>query len=182
MSRKTTRSFASFLRAYGNDSPEHGFTLAEQLQPVVVVDDASALSKPPPCPEVLTRFYLAALAANYSIGTINAGPAGLRILTLRCVVTGGRVCMRNDGDQIATNRLAVLPPVGTTSTAVMSSALYTGNNTASPEVAGQEFVQFLALDEVHDLVVPANHSLILFGFAVNQVLSFWVHYREGLDG
>jgi hypothetical protein len=181
MSRKTTRSFAGFLRAYGNDTPEHGFTLAEQLQPVVVVDDASALSKPPPCPEVLTRLYLAALAANYSIAAINAGSAGLRILALNCAVAG-RICMRNDGDQIATNRLAVLPPVGTTSTAVMSSAIYTGNNTASPAVAGQEFLQFAAGDEVHDLVVPANHSLILHGIAVQQILSFRVHYREGLDG
>ena len=181
MSRKTTRSYAGFLRAYGNDFPQLGFTLGEQLQPVVIVDDQSSISRPPPSPEVLTRLYRAALAGSFSLCVLTAGAGGARVLRLSQETTGGRVVLRNDSDGINANRVAVLPPVGIDSTAVMTSSLTYGTNTVSPLQAGREFIQLTANELVDDLVVPPSHSLILYGLAANTLSSWWIHYREGVD-
>jgi len=181
MTRKISRSFASFLRAYGNDHPESGLVMGETLQPVVVVDDTTGLARKHSGTTVVSRLYRAALAGSFSIAAVHAGQAGLTVLKLEASANG-RITVRNDGDQIAANRAAIDPPVGApaATTAQMQSMIYTGTAVPDPN-GGTEYFQMQTGEELGDLWIPPNHALILYGFAVNQVVSFFVHYREARD-
>ena len=182
MAKRITRSFASFLRGWGNEQPDRGFTLGEQIQPVAVVADDSELMRRVDQPTFATRMNsLAAGAGRWSICALNASSYGFHIIKLH-MGGNGRMSMVNTGDAITANRAAVVPPVQNR-IRPLRTTLFTGDAGAEPIPAGSEFCLLATSDEITDFWVPPNHQLLVYGTAANQSVQVgWVVVREPADG
>lgn len=180
MARKTTRSYFSFLRGFGNDTPERGFTLAEQLQAVTIHSDQRHLQAPIPSPEWATRFLdVLAGAGRWSIGSITP-PYGAVVLYLKAN-TNVRLGMRNDGDTITAGATAVVPPYSNNQLYPYASALRVGDGAAEPIITAGGVMQLTADDVIGDLWIPPGFSFLMYGTAANTTITATVHVRESVE-
>jgi len=182
MARKTTRSFAGVLRAWGSDHPERGFTLAEQVQPVAVVShDADAVMRTP-SPTIFTRFYRAALAGSYSLGAYTAPPGGALVIEAEIGAAGTRMYLYDDGTDGILANAAAIDPVGNFRTRwPFRGRLRHGTSNVDPN-PGTEIITFAQNDILRDIYLPGGCAIAFSGAAANTIVTVgWFHVREGVD-
>ena len=182
MPRKITRSFASFLRAWGNDSPDRGFLFGELAQPVVKVADESHAFARMMTPIIQTRLYLAAAGAGvWSIAGYTA-PAGGALIKLAEAGGNTRWGLWDDGgDGITTPGAAVDPPGNFRTRMPFAGRLRYGTAAADPN-PGTEQVLITTGELIQDLYLPPGCAIGFWGAAANQICTIArIHIVEGVD-
>jgi hypothetical protein len=184
MARKTTRSYASFLRAYGNDRPDLGFDLGELVQPVVVIDDTSRIARRLTAPVIIARLVEASAGAGiWSMGSYLAGPYGATVLHIHWDAAG-RMYFFDDGTDGITTVTAVQDPAcNLRNVAPILGRLREGTHNADPNPA-TDLLTFAAGDEINvPIPLPAGCAISFSGSAANQQCSIGrLVIVEGTDG
>ncbi len=181
MSRKITRSFASFLRAWGNDHPDRGFAFGELVQPVITVADESHAAERMMQPIIYTRLQLGAAGAGiYSLAGYTA-PGGGALLQLAEMGNNTRLGIWDDGTDGITTPGAAVDPSGNFRTRMpFAGRLRYGTAAADPN-PGTETIMLTTGELIENLYLPSGCAIAFWGSAANQIVSLArIHIVEGV--
>jgi hypothetical protein len=165
----------------GNNTKVGSLDLADQLQPVIVVDDFSATHQPPPVPVANVRASQGAVAGEHSVVSFRAGPAGSFITEL------GNPTGANTGAIVfqtlpASLGLATaLTPRAPSLVPLLSSAWSQGSVLPAAltfTVEDPDYVIGSASSRPVELWVPPNRFAILFNRAANGAVTLVITVQD----
>ncbi len=173
MPRKHLRSFQQFLRRYGADDPQLAPLIADEVVPVVLVDDVSYVLPPIIAPVQACSLVAPATPGLYSLTEIEAGSTGA-LLRYGVFISAGALVMTT-GTLITANLGVLVPGI---SSGNPTSIFRRGTSAAYPGTTLSVDVYVLAAGEAVDgIYIPPNHTLIANSLVVNAQMN-WAAYTQ----